>query len=104
MFNKTRLNIRKSKLDKNTTYNSVNQKDNVHKLHCNQVSSITGPCYNMDILISGYKVKGYLDTGSVISLLTENFVCKNLGRNRIRPLSELDNVGQLNFVTASDMI
>ena len=46
-------------------------------------ANIYGPSYNVDAVINGHQETMLIDTGSVVSLLTEEFVKKHIGIDKM---------------------
>ena len=63
------------------------------------MTPFTGPSYLVDVTLNKCPITTYIDTGSVVSLVTEDFVTKKLDLI-IRPLSDFGEV-DMTFRTAN---
>ena len=61
--------------------------------------NLTGPAYTVPIHVDGHQIDTLIDTGSVVSLLPEEFVRSRLSSSKLIPSSEL--TGAPTFITAS---
>ena len=66
-------------------------------------SNLIGPHYDLCVKLNNEPIRAIIDTGSVCSVVTENFVKNSLKQCDIKPLSELsgDCKHNIEFVTAS---
>ena len=60
---------------------------------------LTGPNYTVNITLDDQDITAYVDTGSVVSLVTEGFVSKEL-HLQVQPMSDLGEV-ETSFTTAN---
>lgn len=64
-----------------------------------RTAPFTGPNYMVEVRLNDVPIDAYIDTGSVVSLVTENWVKKNLDVE-VQPLSKLGDVDD-SFTTAN---
>ena len=74
----------------------------IRHVNNNVKTTFTGPAYSTVITLNSIDIEAFIDTGSVISLVTHNFVRDNFGEHIIKPISELGgSSNSVNFVTAN---
>ena len=66
-------------------------------------TNLLGPSYTINVKLDGTDILTYVDSGSVVSTVTEDFVRRHIG-SEIKPLSDLSadsDISRLSFVTAN---